>query len=329
MTTPKQEAIIDAILEDTIVQQNAKGPDLRQLHPKSHGLVWGEFIVEDNIPQNLRVGIFKNQRSYPMWMRFSNGSRLEERGKFKPDTVPDVRGLAIKLMDVEGDKIMDDEDKTQDFVMINSPIFFLKDLQGYAQLAQVQRGLVEPSTVADALTILANISAQTVTNPLAIQYWSTTPYQLGSYTIKYSARPHLKNEALPSASNTVNYLREAMINHLTNDAQDAYFDFLVQLYVDDIKTPVENPTIEWQECDSPPIKLATIKISSQEFDIESRKRLDEGMLFMPWHTLSEHQPIGDINLARRKIYAETARNRREHIQRRLREPQPFDPKNPT
>jgi len=39
--------------------------------------------------------------------------------------------------------------------------------------------------------------------------------------------------------------------------------------------------------------------------------------------VSEHEPIGSVNLARKKIYQELAKYRREEIEKRLREPQPF------
>ncbi|MBP5975226.1 hypothetical protein HW132_21435 [Brasilonema sp. CT11] len=58
---------------------------------------------------------------------------------------------------------------------------------------------------------------------------------------------------------------------------------------------------EWKEEDSPFIKIATIKIPSQKFDFDERKRLDEGLSFNPWHTLPEHEPIGSVNLARKKF----------------------------
>lgn len=325
MTNPQQEAIIDTILADTLAEQEKKGPALRQLHPKSHGLVWGEFIVEENLPEPIRVGVFKHQRSYPVWIRFSNAGGLEEREKFVSDREPNARGMAIKLMDVEGEKVLDDEKKTQDFVLINSSIFFLRDLQGYADLAKVQRGELDPASMQYAFDILAKINAQSVSSPLSIQYWSTTPYQLGNQAIKFSVRPHPENEVSHSPTDSENYLHEAIVNHLTTEGKDVYFDFLVQLYVDDEKTPVEDSTIEWQEADSPFVKAATIKIPSQVFDTEARKRLDEGLSFTPWHTLPEHQPLGSVNLARKKVYQETTRYRREHIQQRLREPQPYDP----
>ncbi|HEY9708563.1 MAG TPA: hypothetical protein V6D48_10215, partial [Oculatellaceae cyanobacterium] len=166
-------------------------------------------------------------------------------------------------------------------------------------------------------------------SPLSIQYWSTTPYQLGTQAIKFSVRPHPENGVSHSPTESENYLHEVMVNHLTTEGKDAYFDFLVQLYVDDEKTPIEDSTIEWQEADSPFVKVATIKIGSQVFDTEGRKRLDEGLSFTPWHTLPEHQPLGTMNFARKKVYQETTRNRREHIQQRLREPQPYDPNSST
>ncbi|MEH2351848.1 hypothetical protein [Nostoc sp.] len=77
------------------------------------------------------------------------------------------------------------------------------------------------------------------------------------------------------------------------------------------------------EADSPFIKVATVRIPSQKFDFEERKRLDEGILFSPWHTLLEHEPVGSVNLSRKRLYSELAKYRREQIAQRSREPQPY------
>ncbi|MBD2100341.1 hypothetical protein [Leptolyngbya sp. FACHB-261] len=99
-----QEAATDTILDIDLNVQAEKGPDLRKDHPKSHGLVWGEFKVEDSIPEALKVGIFAQPKTYPIWARFSNASSVEKRGRIKSDLDPDVRALAIKLLQVEGEK---------------------------------------------------------------------------------------------------------------------------------------------------------------------------------------------------------------------------------
>ena len=135
-----QAAATDAILDIDLNVQAQKGPDLRKDHPKSHGLVWGEFKVEHNIPEALQVGIFAQPKIYPMWMRLSNAGSIEKRGQFKSDLDPDVRAMAIKLLKVEGEKVLDDERETQDFLLINHPTFFVHDAQGFANLMKATVG---------------------------------------------------------------------------------------------------------------------------------------------------------------------------------------------
>jgi hypothetical protein len=326
LSAAAQEAATDAILDIDLNVQAQKGPDLRKDHPKSHGLVWGEFKVEDDIPESLKVGIFSQPKTYPIWMRFSNASEAEKRGKLKSDLEPDIRALAIKLLNVEGKKVLDDEQETQDFLLLNHPIFMVRDAQGFANLMKASVGQADPEelrSLEPTFEVLKAITSKQVTNPLLIQYWSTTPYQLGSHSIKYSVKPH-SSDTLGSISDSENYLSEAIVKYLTEDSKDATFDFLVQIYVNDEKTPIENPMQEWQEADSPFIKLATIRLPAQKFDFEERQRLNEGLSFTPWHTLPEHAPLGGVNLARKKVYQEMAKARRGYMQHRSEEPQAYN-----
>ncbi|MEH2462167.1 catalase family protein [Nostoc sp.] len=323
LSTATQEAATDTILDIDLDVQAEKGPDLRKDHPKSHGLVWGEFIIEGNIPQSLQVGIFAQSQTYPIWVRFSNASNAEKRGKFKSDLEPDIRAMAIKLMQVEGQKVLDDEQETQDFLLLNTPIFFVKNAQGFAILTKASVGKADPEelrSLAPTFEILKAVTSKQVANPLLIQYWSTTPYQLGSQSIKFSVKPQ-QQESPKSIPDSEIYLREAMVAYLSADSQEATFDFLVQCYVNDEKTPIEDPMQEWKEEDSPFIKLATIRIPPQKFDFQERDRLNEGLSFNPWHTLTEHAPLGSVNLARKKVYQEIAKARRDYIQHRIQEPQ--------
>lgn len=323
LSATAQSAATDAILDIDLKVQAQKGPDLRKDHSKSHGLVWGEFIIENNIPESLQVGIFSQPKTYPIWVRFSNASEAEKRGKLKSDLEPDIRALAIKLLDVEGEKVLDDEKETQDFLLINHPVFIVRDAQGFANLTKASIGQAnaeELRSLEPTFEVIKAIVSKQVTNPLLNQYWSTTPYQLGSNSIKFSVKPHHQDTS-GSIPNSETYLREAMVKYLSEDGLDATFDFLVQLYVNDEKTPIEDPMQEWEEKNSPFIKLATIKIPAQKFDFEERKRLDEGLSFMPWHTLPEHAPLGSVNLARKKVYQEIVKARRSNIKHRMEEPQ--------
>ncbi len=310
--------------------QETKPPVTRDQHPKSHGYVQGEFTVEGNIPEKYKVGVFAEAKTYPIWIRFSNGSSDRKDGiNFKPDTDGDIRGMAIKLMDVEGTMAFDDPDhpREQDFILMNSPIFFIRDIQGYIDFFPVVRALKKgeitfnpdgslkdvPANVNKAFGLLTKIQAKATSSPLGITYWSATPYKLGEHAMKYSAVPQITGEKFDpeTATDPENYLREAMTKHLAS--KDAYFDFKIQLQTDALKMPVEDPTEVWDENESPYDKVATIKIPQQDFNTEESLQLDEKQSFSPWHSLEVHRPLGGVNRAR-KIYIELAKIRNQESQ---------------
>lgn len=330
-----EEAQIEQILaiSKLAMEHKPHPPMQRDQHPKSHGCVAGEFRVEEHIPEDMKVGIFRTARTYSSWIRFSNGNsdRDPKTGEFLPDTAGDARGMAIKLMGVEGEMTIADPDHEgeQNFVLINHPTFFIRDVQGYIDFFPVAKALKEGKiifkpgeppqvppelqakfqAVAYAFPTVEKIRAKQTSSPLEINYWSATPYKLGDRAVKYTVVPHVTGERFnpENAVDKTNYLREALTQRLAY--QDACFDFKVQLQTDAVKMPIEDPTVEWDEQASPYIKVATIRIPAQNFNTECRKQFDEKQSFSPWHTLPEHQPLGGVNRARRRIYGELAKFR--------------------
>ena len=126
---PKAIAATAALLEQFIRKTYPPGvrPAKRDAHAKAHGCVRATFTVRD-LPQRLKVGVFAEAKQFDAWVRFSNGNN-----KPQADKVGDGRGMAIKLMGVPGEKILDAERdaKTQDFVMINNPVFFIDTAANY------------------------------------------------------------------------------------------------------------------------------------------------------------------------------------------------------
>ena len=53
-------------------------PVPRQENGKCHGVVRAEFRVPEGIPVELRHGIFREPRSYPALVQFSNGGQRDE-----------------------------------------------------------------------------------------------------------------------------------------------------------------------------------------------------------------------------------------------------------
>jgi len=96
---------------------------------------------------------------------------------------------------------------------------------------------------------------------------------------------------------------------------DVCFDFCVQLFIDEKRTPIEDAYIEWKESDSPPIPIATLTIPQQEIDPRLQQDM-EHMAFNPWNTV-EFTPLGSINLARKKVYDASATHRGAAVKSRI------------
>lgn len=312
-TIPANEAVaiqqIAQIVEETIRADAKDGPAHRDVHFKAHGCVKATFHVLP-LADEMRSGIFAEAREHPAWIRYSNGS-----GKVQDDSVGDARGMAIKLMGVEHST-----SGTQDFVMINHPVFFVRNAADYLEF---QQALAEDKPIKfflpgfnpldfrlHELTIATAIRSRKVDNPLDTQYWSATPYRFGDTAMKFSARPCAKT-AHPTAakSTSPNFLRENMQKHLEQD--NACFDFMVQLRKRAQEMPIEDPTLEWNEKDSPFIPVAKITIPSQQFTASEQLKFCEDLTFTPWHAVLAHQPLGGINRVRQVIYETSSRVRHE------------------
>ncbi len=296
----------------------------RDAHPKQHGLVKAEFIVEPDLPADLRVGILRDARTYPSWIRFSN-----QNAPPKADKNKDIRGMAIKLMEVEGEKLLEEEkhEQTQDFVLISTDIFVTKDAAEFEHLiASITAGKLRVVWFfLTHLRVLFNLltSNKRFGSPLEARYWSTTPYLFGTNVVKYSAKPASEITTPIPSNPSDDYLREAMVRHLA--AREARFDFLIQFQKDARKMPVEDPGRRWRERDSPFVKVATIKIPSQRFDSPEQFVFGDNLSFTPWHSLPEHRPLGGINRARKVVYETLSKFRHEQNEAPRKEPTGFSP----
>ena len=68
--------------------------------------------------------MFQPGRRYPVWVRFGGPGPLAP-----PDPKDNgVLSIGIKLMGVEGEKLLDDERFTQDFTGISAPTFTTPDV---------------------------------------------------------------------------------------------------------------------------------------------------------------------------------------------------------
>jgi hypothetical protein len=300
-------------------------PMRRDAHTKAHGCVTAEFTVLSDVPDRARVGLFKQPATYQAWIRYSNAF-----SSMASDRDSDVRGMAIKVMGVEGEKLLESEkfERTQDFLLINHDVFFSPNTKEYLEFSREYvkkespvRYLLAPGRWRQLFT-LYRASTGRVVNPLTTRYWSSVPFKHGPAAVKYSARPcdGIVQKGKPGAS--PDFLREAMAQYLRE--REACFDFMVQFQTDPVKMPVEDSSVRWDERASPFIPVARIRIPPQAFDSERQMEYAENLSFTPWHCLPEHQPIGGINRIRKTVYEtiSTLRHAANSVPRR--EPTSFD-----
>lgn len=290
-------------------------PYRRDAHAKATGCVRATFSVNGDIPAHLRHSVFAHPtREYKAWVRFSNGDMLVQ-----PDHKPDARGMAIKLMNVEGEKIAPELSgaATQDFIMTNMPVFFNRNIFDYTDdmhyLAEQKRlkwfiSLWPPHIHPRRLYIAAQTVSSRIPSPLQPQYYSMLPYQLGATAVKFSTRPCAGAPPDVAVSNTDrDYLTEVMANQLKYQA--ACFDFMVQEKVPGRNMPLDDATVEWSEQESPFIPVAKLHIPPQTFTTQEQQTFCENLSMNPWHGVGDWLPLGSLSKARRLVYHAVAQFR--------------------
>ncbi len=316
------------------------GHAVRSVHAKSHGLLQGEMQVLENLPETLAQGIFAQPKAYPVVMRVSTNP-----GDILDDTVSSPRGLGLKIIGVEGERLPGSAgDTTQDFVMANGPAFVAPDAQGFAPslkvlaattdtgqgwkraFSWVMRGLARLAAAAGAdAGPLKALGGQPLTHPLGETFYSQTPFRYGNYIAKLSVAPASAElttltDAPVDLSGKPNGLRQSVIDHFATHG--GIWELRVQLRTNPETMPVEDASVPWPEDESPYVAVARITAKPQPAWSEARaQEVDDGLAFSPWHGIAAHQPLGSINRARREAYVRSAGFRAARNRCPIHEPQ--------
>lgn len=295
---PGEDVAIQQLRALHLQVQHATGGDSRRgEHPKTHCGLWARFRVEEDIPGEFRVGLFAKPGSYVALVRYSNGRNPDDR-------LPDVRGMAIKvLIPADGDTPFQ-----QDFLLTNHPVFFARSAEhAFEFLAATASGVPAAKLAMTTFPALIGFTSTVANSLLALTYWSQTPYKFGAGAVKYLIVPSPEaNMLCVSLNDSPDFLREAIAGQLTDAKIGAEFDFCVNPQTDANAMPVEDPTVEWK---SAPVKLATISIFPQRFDSPDQMTFTENLVWSPWNSLPEHQALGGVNRARKMVYQDS-RDRR-------------------
>jgi catalase len=312
-----EAALTQSIIEDAIrvVEQHRDNTRvLRDAHAKAHGCVKAEVTVNADLDSSLQRGVLSEPgKTWQAWMRLSNGNAYPQF-----DRARDARGMAIKLLDVPGEKLTHSPQHAleQDFVMFNHPAFFVRDVAEYksnfAAQADGKKAMAfftswDPrSWEIRHLIIALKTLSPAPESPVATTYNSIAPFKLGEHNIKYRVIPQPEacpQYQLPEQNQDLpNFLRNALYQQLSLDRVPACFALQVQRQNPDYYMPIEDPSVEWSEAISPFETVATIKVPAQDFDSREQNLFCDNLSFNPWHALPEHRPIGGINRLRKAVY---------------------------
>jgi hypothetical protein len=306
---PDEEAHLQSIITSFDQQMRLlwkPGGFERGGNTKTHGIVRGEFIVHDGLPAKLRHGIFAEPRTFRAWVRFSGP------GPYVTPDIDDVgfMSISIKLMGVQGPKLMDEERFTQDLLGVTTPTFVTPDTRANAQLqvASLQNAqlyyfvnLTRPH-LRDF--IMQALWLKTQSSPFEAPYFSCVPYLLGEgqamqYSVWPTATTRTRVPRLPFRPPD-DYLRDAMVASLSKG--DVELDFRVQLQTDPHLMPIEHAGVLWPERLSPRVSVATLRLPRQTFNSPAQMAFARRLSYNPWHSIPEHRPLGNQSRARRRMY---------------------------
>ena len=317
--------LMDTMHSITETTSKDYGHAVRSVHAKAHGIFEGELTVEAGLPAELAQGLSATPGRYRAVMRLST-----QPGDILDDAVSAARGMAIKVLEVDGERLPDSaSDRTQNFVLASDPAFSapnaqkflgsLKQLAGTTDKAEWAKKLLS-ATLRGVEDVLEAVGGQSVmakamggvpiTHPLGDAYYSQTAFRYGDFVAKFGLFPVSHNLTelhgdRVNVSDRPDALREVVRNTIIE--QGGTWELRVQLCTDLDKMPVEDASVAWDEEVSPYQTVGRIVVEPQlSLGTDLASEIDEETFFSPWHGLAAHQPLGSVNRARRRTYETSA-----------------------
>jgi hypothetical protein len=315
--------------------EEGSGRATRGAHAKSYGVVRAEAQILSNVPAPYAQGIYATPGRHDALIRFSSASNHLGADA----TLGGVLGAALKIFDVPGSKLVDDEpdSATFDLVLKNNPTFLANTARHYLVLQAIAndapkylargpagfhellrdfltgRGEFAPDDWAwEEMFAFVKIAQTPVRNPMLSTFWSMAAVRHGDYVAKV--------RIAPTADSTARVLHReldlrgrpevfypTLIDELAASAFD--FDLQVQLSTDVTTMPVNDTTTEWPEALSPYVAVGRVHIPRQDISGQETNEKTDALGFNQWRVTEEHRPLGEIMNVRR-IYTASAKLRR-------------------
>jgi len=335
------DRIIDAMVGGGRITRERYGRSVRTSRAKAHGILKGELRVLENLPPELRQGLFAEARTYTVVARLSHvpGVFLDDRRVSTP------RGMSLKIIGLKGEMLSGHQGEvTQGWMLDTGKVFIASTAKVFlAQITATEMAMPLPEGVKQAVSATsraANAALNAVgldsanldfyghpfNHPLAEAYYSQCPFRYGDYIAKLRIRPDMPrlHELLTVGFTPADEdgLRTAVVEYFRDNP--AEYEVSIQLCTDLGRMPVENANAGWPEDESPYRPVTRLILPPQEAFDARRPTLDEELLFCPSHSLAAHRPLGSIMRARLKAYEVRGSARRQENGRPMKEPRSIE-----
>lgn len=300
------------IFADIQRRKSARHGTGRALHRKQLVAAQGRLEVLGGLPEFARQGLFAQPGEHRAWVRLSNGGMDKAR-----DRVPDIRGLAIKVWEVEGpDALGLGPARSQDFLLINQEQFAFPGSDEFVGLvAAVSQGpgrllayLARRYGLVGATRRVAQL-ARTAGKPFAgfanETLFSAVPIACGPYAVRVRLLPSANNGA-PNPQAREDWGRDFSARLAR---QPLYYELQLQPFVNERLTPIEDASVNWP---TPYTTVARLELPRQDTasaDGQALQEQAEKSVFDPWQALAAHRPLGDVQRARKVVYYQSQQGR--------------------
>jgi hypothetical protein len=310
------------------VTAEGTGRAVRSAHAKGYALIRGEVDILDHLPAAYAQGIYATPGRHDALVRFSNGS-----GHLGTDArLGAATGMALKLFDIDGPTLLEDEPDTRtfDYANINAPIFFCSTAEHYTFIQELVgnapsylaegkpgfhrflhdfvtgKGTLPPEQWAwEELRAFLTVSQRPLVNLLLSTYWTMGAVRHGDCIakVRMTPAPVFADKVVQRSVDLTSgpeVFRPALVTELRDRPYE--FDIQVQLCADLERMPVEDVTIEWPEDLSPYVTVAKLRIPRQDISGEDNVEKLDALSFNPWRVTAEHRPLGNIMRVRKEVY---------------------------
>ena len=279
----------------------------RALHRKQILGARGTFEVYDGLPEHARHGVFARPGRHRALVRLSNGGPDMQR-----NSLPDIRGFALKILDVEGEGALGGTTDHQDFLMINqdrSPFANAREFLDFMEAATPGQlsGVLHffkaygPVGGFARLRDLFGMLGKKFAGFAAERFDTVVPLCCGPYAVRVRLKPVGNPPPAARSKDIAEDMRERLA------VGSLHWDLELQFFVDERTTPIEGASGPWPADETPIVTVGRLTLPQQGGEAAAVEA--EAARFDPWSGLAAHRPLGEIMRARKVAYYASHRAR--------------------